>query len=84
MYNPYLSWRQGLRAGFQKRRCLSSLKGKSEGTILAEGKGIVLQAEVAKRTKFSTVMHHIMMLWSTMDHIYEGGPMRVVAYSLGV
>ena len=22
------------------------------------------------------VMHHIMMFWSVMDHIYNGGPIR--------
>ena len=31
-----------------------------------------------------TVMHHIMMFWSTTDRIYNGGPIRLVSYSIGM
>ena len=38
----------------------------------------------ARQRKTNTVMHCIMMFQSPTDHMYDGGPIRSVPYSLDV
>ena len=37
-----------------------------------------------KARKRNTVMCHITMFWSTTDHIYDSGSIRLIPYNLGV